>query len=170
MISYLRVLAIVEENKRYHDRMLRAESPVSFLDRHKEASDALKQFVERALVTIPEGYTYEPHIPTFDEIAEEIGANHLRGLYIEASQYTHGKFASTALYRRADDAASLFPQERVALREWLYPLRVCWLCLRELAKVLASRLSMETEEFDWSQQEPEIERLFKVLADADPSE
>jgi hypothetical protein len=170
MMSHLRLLAIVEENERYHDRMLKAQSPVSFLNRHKEASDALKQFLERALATIPEEYAYDSHIPTFDQIAEEIGANHLKGLYIEASQFTHGKFGSTALYRRVDDAALLFPLERVALREWLYPLRVCWLCLRELAKVLAFRLSMETEEFDWSQREPEIERLFKALADADPSE
>lgn len=170
MISYLRLLAIVEENQRYHERMLKAASPVSYLDRHEEASRELAQFLQRALPEIPQGYEYEPHIPTFDQIAEEIGAGQLRASYIEASQYSHGKFASTALYKRVDDVASLMPVERVSLREWLYPLRICWLCLRELGKFLTFRLSMETEQCAWSQHEREIEHLFKALADADPSE
>lgn len=167
--SYLRLLALVEEAQRYHERMLKAESPVSYLDRHKEGADGFKQFIERALPTIQEGYSYDPGIPSFDQLAEEVGAGSLRALYIEASQHTHGTFWASALYRRAG-STSLFPEERVALRDWLYPLRMSWLCLRELGKVLTFRLSAETEQCDWSELEPEIEERFKALADADPSE
>jgi hypothetical protein len=169
MTSYLRLLAIVEENQRYHGRMLKAASPVSYLDRHKEASDGLKLFLARALSVIPQGYEYDPHVPIFDHMADEVGARQLSALYIEGSQYAHGGFAATALYTRVDNATSPMPAERVSLREWLPPLRICWLCLRELGKILTYRLSLETESCDWSQHEPKIELLFKALADADPS-
>lgn len=159
--SHLRLLALVDENKRYHDRMLREKSPISYMDRHQAESERLDQFLERSR---NEGFNYSPHVPKFNQIAEEIGVSQLIPLYIEASQYTHGAFRASEL------SPGAMPTEQAFPRHWIYPLRVCWLCLRELGKIMTFRLSLETEECDWSAHEPEIDRLFKALSDADPSD
>jgi hypothetical protein len=164
----MRWIAMVDEYRRYHENMFKAGCTVSYLDRHKDAVNPISAFLEGVKSRVPENYTPATHIPSVGAILDEVGATGLSAVYIEGSQYLHGTIAGAAVYIRGLGYEKVVA-ERVALRDWILPLRISWLGLREAGKIVTDRLSDGARTMDWGNTSAAMDSLFQEMARADPS-
>jgi hypothetical protein len=161
--SELRLLPMLDEYARYHENMDAENATFSIRGSHKKSATELRTYLTLARAKIPDGYQEPPGIPKMQLMLTETENANLYAAYIEASQYQHGSMAASAAYRRASGAFA----EVVNLREWLLPVRLSWITLREVANFVSLRMTGRV--FDWGALPGEIDSLIKALEAADPS-
>lgn len=160
----LRLLPVLDEYARYNERMEARKPEFAIPGRHAETANGVRATLEALRARIPKGRSEPPRIPDMPSILKEIGNEHLYPAYIEGSQYPHGTMAASAAYKRGSATFA----EAVNLREWLLPMRLSWITLQEVAKIVTLRLTGIS--IDWGGDKRNMDSLFKALAAADPSQ
>lgn len=160
-----RWLAFVEEYERFHQRMAR-ESIIGSdrANRHLATAHGLREFRIAVEAQLPDGYARQARIPSVRDMLNEASSESMYRIYIEASQYLHGSMAASAMYRRNLGIDKQFG-DYTSIFDWILPLRVCWLSLRNTASIVIDRLSDGDRTLDWSILEPQINTAFAALAD-----
>lgn len=145
------------------ERKLAREVP-DRTDFHAKRADRIQEFREGVATALPEGYQ-PATIPRFRDMLTALGNPQMYRLYREGSQYVHGSMYASSrysenlgIYRDLGDFTSTL--------DWILPMRLCWLSLREAAKFLLDRLDVAKSKLpNWDELNRDADAAFQELAD-----
>ncbi|MYV77976.1 hypothetical protein GT352_29190 [Streptomyces sp. SID1046] len=129
---------------------------------HREMADAMQAFRDGVTALLPAGYTPQKP-PSFERMLRSIDSTQMYRFYREGSQFVHGSMWGTALYRRNLGVDAQFG-EFTRTEDWIVPLSLCWLSLRNAGWVLLDRL--QAPQCDWERLGNAVDSDFRRLADA----
>ncbi len=168
--SEVRWLALLLEYERFHERL--ASEPgtdVESASEHLAMARQIRDFRLGVEGRLPAAYSPQPRIPSIREMLKESRSEGMYRIYMQGSQYLHGSMAASATYRRNLGTAAE-SGEFSSIRDWVLPLRVCWLGLRNAGGFVIDRLSGGSRTMDWSSVGPRIDVAFSTLARCGPEE
>ncbi|MYS05793.1 hypothetical protein GTW71_04920 [Streptomyces sp. SID6041] len=141
-ISECRWLGLLEDTERFHRLMAESsERDPSLPDStmHHEREGKTRLFREGVIAALPPGYSPEKP-PSFESMLRSIDSAAMYRFYREGSQYVHGSMWGTAAYRKNLGGAAEFG-DFTSTVDWILPLRLSWLSIRNAGRVLLDRLA-----------------------------
>jgi hypothetical protein len=161
---WLGFLADVERFHRLVAEAARAYPDLPNSTDHAGLERALREFREGVTAKLPQGYAPEKP-PSFEAMLGTMDGAAMYRYYREGSQYVHGSVWGTAGYRRNLGVHARFG-EFSSTADWILPLRLCWLSLRNAGAVLLSSLGDEPVTCDWDAMEVSVTHGFEALVRA----
>ncbi|MEE1738434.1 DUF5677 domain-containing protein [Streptomyces sp. BE147] len=131
---------------------------------HQELEGVLREFREGVIARLPQGYEPEKP-PSFEAMLRTMDGSAMYRYYREGSQYVHGSVWGTAGYRKNFGIHAEFG-EFSSTADWILPLRLCWLSLRNAGAILLDRLGESPRTCDWDSMETSLARDFEALVRA----
>lgn len=162
--SEVRWLALLQEYERFHERM--ASEPLTSVEtgmNYVAIARQVRAFRLGVEARLPHGYVPQPRIPSVREMLKESGSEVMYRVYVQGSQYLHGSMVGSATFRK-NLGTALQSGEFSKISDWILPLRVCWLSLRNAGGFVIDRLTGGSRKIDWSSVEPRIDAAFLALA------
>jgi hypothetical protein len=162
--SEMRWVALLAEYERACARIAMTPGLSPVLAEPKRAMATALAAVRAAVIArAPQGYKPPARVPKLEAMLLEIGAPEMYHVYIQGSQYLHGTMLATTHYRRNFGSRKEFGEFVIAV-DWILPLRVCWLSLREASKLLIDRLLGSHASLDWTALSNRIDVAFQAVA------
>jgi hypothetical protein len=164
-ISESRWLGFVADAERFHRLVADSaerEPDLPVTAKHREIEQRTREFREGVSARLPEGYEIQKP-PSFEVMLRSVNGGGMYRYYREGSQYVHGSMWGTAGYRRNLGIHAQFGDFTGTI-DWVLPLRLCWLSLRNAGEILVSRLGDGTDSCDWDAMEPKVTSDFEALA------
>lgn len=149
-ISESRWLGFLADAERFHRLVADSsekEPDLPSTARHREIENGMREFREGASARLPEGYKVQKP-PSFEAMLRALDGGGMYRYYREGSQYVHGSMWGTSVYRRNLGIHAQFG-DFTDTWDWVLPLRLCWLSLRNAGEILVSRLGDGTASCDW---------------------
>ncbi|WP_405901862.1 DUF5677 domain-containing protein [Streptomyces sp. NBC_00656] len=162
-----RWLGFLAEAERFHRLVAEAAEQAPELPNstaHRELEQKMRHFREQVTAALPAGYAPKKP-PKFESMLREIDAATMYRFYREGSQYVHGSMWGTATYRKNLGTHAVYGDFSTTA-DWILPLRLSWLSLRNVGMILLNRLAPPdvTPTCDWEALERSVNRAFEVLA------
>lgn len=156
-----RWLAFLEENEITERRMAREVNADA--DFHSRRAEGIRDFRERVISALPSGYQAASK-PSFRDMLEALGSPEMYRFYREGSQYVHGGMYASAGYSRNLGGERNFG-EFTSTFDWILPMRLCWLSLRNATRIILRRLGVpEGAMPDWHELNNNTDAAFQALA------
>jgi hypothetical protein len=142
-----RWLAYLEEYERSERRIGRESS--SDGGQQNQRAEAIRRFREGVTSALPSDYA-PAKMPNFREMLNALNTPQMYQLYQLGSQYTHGTlYAATSYTRNLGTERTI--GDFTSTVDWILPMRLCWLSLREGAWSILGRLEVpEKLKSDWN--------------------
>lgn len=155
-----RWLAYLEEYERA-ERRIACESSSASGQQNKRA-EAIRNFREGVTAALPGGYR-PARMPNLREMLNALDTPQMYKLYQVGSQYTHGSlYAATSYSRNLGTKRTI--GDFTSTIDWIIPMRLCWLSLREAAWFILDRLEVpEKVKPDWNALNLRAETAFEAL-------
>lgn len=155
-----RWLAYLEEYERAERRIGRESS--SNAGQQNQRAEAIRTFREGVTAALPSGYR-PVKIPNLREMLNALNTPQLYQLYQLGSQYTHGSLYAAIGYTR-DLGTMRTIGDFTSTVDWILPMRLCWLSLREAAWFILDRLEVpEKAKPDWNVMNMRTQAAFEAL-------
>jgi hypothetical protein len=159
----MRWIALLREYEEFHDRMARAQDEdIDTAAKHLRRASELRGFRTDVEARVPAGYSVPSRVPNLRDMLTEIDSSAMYRTYIEGSQVLHGTMVATESYRRNLGTERKFG-DFTAIGDWILPLRLCWLSLKNAARFVVDRVSGGSDALDWSSTETEFDTAFEEL-------
>lgn len=133
-----RWLSYLEEYGRAERRIGRESS--SDAGQQNQRAEAIRSFREGVTAALPSGYR-PARMPNFREMLNALNTPQMYQLYQLGSQYTHGSLYAATGYSR-DLGTKRTIGDFSSTVDWILPVRLCWLSLREAAWCILDRLEV----------------------------
>jgi hypothetical protein len=132
-------------------------------DLHTTRAQAIRDFREGVICGLPSGYG-PPRMPRFRDILTALDNPQLYRFYREGSRYIHGSmYVGTSYSKNLGTMRKL--GDFTSAVDWILPLRLCWLSLREATKFILERLTVPQGAMpDWSEVDERTDAAFQELA------
>ncbi|MFD9744727.1 DUF5677 domain-containing protein [[Kitasatospora] papulosa] len=165
--SESRWLGFMAEAERFHRLVAEAaekEPELPSSTAHREIEQVIRDFREQVTAVLPAGYAPQKP-PKFEAMLREIDAAAMYRFYREGSQYVHGSMWGTANYRKNFGIHAEYGDFSTTA-DWILPLRLSWLSLRNVGVILLSRLAPGDRKptCDWEAIEQSVDQDFGALA------
>ena len=130
---------------------------------HNGRAEQIQEFREGVTLALPRGYR-PAKMPHFRDMLTVLGNPQMYRLYREGSQYTHGSMYASSRYRKNLGIHKDFG-DFTSTVDWILPMRLCWLSLREATKFLLDRLEVpESKMPDWNELNRNADAAFEKFA------
>ncbi|MEU5148432.1 DUF5677 domain-containing protein [Streptomyces yangpuensis] len=164
-ISECRWLGLLEDAERFHRLMAEASDRDPSLPNstmHHEMESSIRLFREGVLGVLPTGYSPKKP-PSFEAMLRSMDSAAMYRFYREGSQYVHGSMWGTASYRKNFGVDAEFG-DFTSTVDWILPLRLSWLSIRNAGRVLLDRLSEgKGGTFNWDELGRAVGNDFEAL-------
>lgn len=132
--------------------------------RHVEAADAIRNFREGVIAKIPNSYRVMKGIPSFRDVLRALDHPEMYQFYQEGSEYVHGSMRAARSYSK-NLGTERNLGDFTGTVDWVLPMRLCWLSLREAAKFILDRLGVPSSAMpDWNNLNRNSDIAFRALA------
>ncbi len=161
--SECRWLTLLAETERFHRLVAEecAQTDPDGASRHRLRADAIQTFRLGVAARLPSGYVPDLRMPPVRSMLEELGLEELYHYYREGSQYVHGTPYGTNVYRKNLGAVAEWG-DFASEKDWVLPLRLCWLSLRESMKLVFDRhAASHISDPDWSALSEAVDLRFR---------
>jgi hypothetical protein len=160
----VRWLALVQELEKYEAWLAREAGSVQEREKHQTSSDRIRLFREGVAGRLPVGYQPLGALPNMRQMMSEIGIGQVYEHYRTLSQPVHGTMRATRLFHRNLENTLVFG-DFSSLFDWILPMRISWIGIRELQEMLLFRCGPEpvqggSEAFNGA----DIDEQFKEMA------
>jgi hypothetical protein len=156
-----RWLAYLEEWEKV-ERNIANEAP-GHAERHTQRAEAIRAIRERITAALPNDYQ-AARKPRFQELLTALNSAEMYQYYREGSQYVHGSMYASASYSKNLGSLRNFGEFTSAF-DWILPLRLCWLSLREAARMVLRRLEAPARAMpNWKELNRDTDATFDALA------
>jgi hypothetical protein len=155
-----RWLAFLEEYERVERRIGR--EPSSDAGQRDQRAESIRNFREGVIAKLPAGYR-PAKVPSLREMLNTLNTPQMYQLYQVGSQYVHGSmYAATGYSRNLGTERAI--GDFTSTMDWILPMRLCWLSLREAAWFILDRLEVpEGSKPDWSALNERADGAFQAL-------
>jgi hypothetical protein len=161
----MRWIAFLHEYERFFERTSGRplEDCNEALRSHRaEIGASIRTFREGVQFAVPTGYRPVVGIPSIEGMLRETGSQDLYLAYIEGSQFLHGSMFAASSYIKnlgTEKAWGEFTQ----LMQWILPMRLCWLSLRESSSIVLRKMLHKPFELNWIKLNSEMDSAFESL-------
>jgi hypothetical protein len=131
-------------------------------DRHAKRAESIRALRMGIISALPSSYR-QARMPNFREILKTLNSPEMYQFYQEGSQYVHGGMDASAKYRTLGTESIL--GEFTSTVDWILPMRLCWLSLREATRFVLERLGVPQEAMpNWNELNKNADAAFQSLA------
>jgi Family of unknown function (DUF5677) len=130
---------------------------------HTARAQAVRDFREGVIRALPSDYR-PPQMPNFRDILIALDNPQMYRFYREGSQYIHGSmYAGTSYSKNLGTMRKL--GDFTSTVDWVLPLRLCWLSLREATRFILQRLEVPQGAMpNWNEINERTDATFQELA------
>ena len=130
---------------------------------HMKRAKTIRDFREGVVSALPSGYQ-AARMPNFREMLSALDSPQMYRLYQEGSQFVHGSMYATSRYRKNLGAGRVLGDFTSTI-DWILPMRLCWLSLREATWFILDRLEVPEEvRPKWNELNTQADTAFQALA------
>lgn len=156
-----RWLAFLGEYETVERKIVR-EASVDDIDLHNQKAEAIRHFREGVISALPSGYQ-PARMPNLRAMLVALDTPHMYRLYQEGSQYVHGSMYAGARYSKNLGTERIFG-DFTSIVDWILPMRLSWLSLREAARLILDRLDVPGRvKPNWSALNKNVDAAFQAL-------
>lgn len=130
---------------------------------HIMRAESIRSFREGVISALPSGYVPAKK-PNFHDTLTALNTPQMYRFYREGSQYVHGSmYASTNYSKNLGTRRNL--GDFTSTVDWILPMRLCWLSLREATRFILDRLTVPQEAMpNWNELNRHTDTAFQALA------
>ena len=156
-----RRLSLLGEYQEIEQKLAR-EVP-SQSDLHIRKAEAIKTFREGVMAALPDGYKVS-RMPSFLNMLNTLDIPEMYQYYRQGSQFIHGGMYASASYSK--DLGSYRRLGDFTLTgDWVLPMRLSWLSLRNAARIILDRLDVTNQAMpQWGELKDHADEAFRALA------
>jgi hypothetical protein len=130
---------------------------------HSEVAETIRVFREGVTSKLPTGYQ-PARMPNFREMLIALANPEMYQVYREGSQYVHGSLYASTRYSKHLGTERVLG-EFTSTADWILPMRLCWLSLRESTRFILDRLEVPEEATpNWNELNKHADTAFHELA------
>jgi hypothetical protein len=144
------------------ERKLAREVP-SNSDLHNGKAEAIGTFREGVIAALPSGYRVL-RMPSFLSMLNALDTSEMYQYYRQGSQYVHGGMYASASYSK-DLGSYRILSDFTSTVDWVLPMRLCWLSLRNASRSILDRLEVTEQAMpQWGELKDHADIAFRALA------
>ncbi|WP_422740566.1 DUF5677 domain-containing protein [Micromonospora sp. WMMD729] len=160
----VRWLALLHEWERFEESATKEIGDTAIRGKHLQRARAIMDFRTGVEARLPVGYSSLRRLPSMRDMMVEIGIGSYYQYYRKLSQPVHGTMEATETYRRnlgdkklCGDFGGLF--------DWILPMRLSWVCIRNLHEMVLFRCGPEPVELPLlTPGETDVDGIFATMA------